>query len=76
MIVSPHGAGLANMLFARDGCRVVELVGRRHYAACYLIIASVLGQPYDYVSCDDRGRDLVVDPHDVVTVVRELGAAD
>ncbi|MEA5424259.1 glycosyltransferase [Synechococcus sp. CCY9202] len=30
LVVLPHGAGLANLLFARKGCRVLELCSRRY----------------------------------------------
>jgi hypothetical protein len=73
VIVAPHGAGLANMLFARRGCRVVELVGAQHFSTCFLVMASALEQVYGYVACQDIGRDLRVSPEDVLSV---LGALD
>jgi capsular polysaccharide biosynthesis protein len=74
VIVSPHGAGLTNMLFARPGCRVVDLVGRKLYSTCYLMMASALGHAYGYVACTDVGRDLRVRPQHVVTVLDQLEA--
>ncbi len=76
LIVSPHGAGLANMLFAPSDCRVVELVGAKHFSACYMVIASVLGQPYAYVAASHRGRDLSVDVSDVRNVIESLEAVE
>jgi capsular polysaccharide biosynthesis protein len=60
--VSNHGAGLTNMLFMRDGGRVLEL---RHHADsinnCYFTMASALGLEYFYQTC--RPGDPSEDPH-------------
>ena len=69
-LVSNHGAGLTNMLFVRDGGRVLEL---RHQTDkvnnCYFTMASALGLEYFYQTCpsDDPAQDphyanLRVDP--------------
>jgi hypothetical protein len=78
VIVGPHGAGLTNILFAPPDCKVVELSIESHYSPSYLMIASILGQPYGYVRCPSDRRDLVVDPGGVRTVLEALGrsAAD
>jgi capsular polysaccharide biosynthesis protein len=68
--VSNHGAGLTNMLFLREGGRVLEL---RHQTDnvnnCYFTMASALGLEYFYQTCpsDDPAQDphyanLRVDP--------------
>jgi len=68
--VSNHGAGLTNMLFVREGGRVLEL---RHQTDkvnnCYFTMASALGLEYFYQTCpsDDPAQDphyahLRVDP--------------
>ncbi|HEV7684841.1 MAG TPA: glycosyltransferase family 61 protein [Pyrinomonadaceae bacterium] len=67
-IVANHGAGLTNMLFARDGGNVLEL--RHHTDAinnCYFTLAAALGLNYFYQTCrsdtpqDPHTADLVVD---------------
>ena len=73
-IVAPHGGGLSNMLFAPADCRVIELLGTHHASACFMLMASALGQPYGYAACRDVARDLHVDPHDVTTLIEALGA--
>jgi hypothetical protein len=47
MVAGPHGAGLVNMVFAREGCKVVELC-HPFYAGQYIyyLLASTLGFPY------------------------------
>lgn len=58
--VSNHGAGLTNMLFVREGGRVLEL---RHQTDtinnCYFTMASALGLEYFYQTCpsDDPSED-------------------
>ena len=60
--VSNHGAGLTNMLFVREGGRVLEL---RHQADktnnCYFTMASALGLEYFYQTCPSD--DPAEDPH-------------
>ena len=48
-IAAPHGAGLANLLFASTGCRVVELQMDRYVHWCFRVIAALGGLPYDCV---------------------------
>jgi len=61
-LISNHGAGLTNMLFVRDGGRVLEL---RHQADrannCYFTMASALGLEYFYQTCPSE--DPTEDPH-------------
>jgi hypothetical protein len=75
-VVGTHGAGLANLLFAPEGCRLVELTVETHLGPSYLIITSILGQPYGYVSCEPRGRDLVVDGAAVRAVLAALARGE
>ena len=60
--VSNHGAGLTNMLFVREGGRVLEL---RHQTDkvnnCYFTMASALGLEYFYQTCPSD--DPAEDPH-------------
>lgn len=45
VLVSPHGAGLTNMIFCRPGIQVVELLGR-HVYPYYYGLASACGHSY------------------------------
>jgi capsular polysaccharide biosynthesis protein len=69
IIIAPHGAGNTNLLFAPPDCVMIELMGPTIYSPSFLVIASTLGQPYGYVGCAERGRDVVVDPSAVRTVL-------
>lgn len=68
-IVSNHGAGLTNILFMKEGGKVLEL---RHHADdinnCYFTLASALNLNYLYQTChpandgpDPHTADLIVD---------------
>ena len=48
-VVAPHGAGLANLVFASPRCRVVELQMDRYLNWCFRVIVALGGQPYDCV---------------------------
>ena len=41
VIVSPHGAGLANLVFCRAGTRVVELFNRAYFNPCFWRVAAI-----------------------------------
>jgi capsular polysaccharide biosynthesis protein len=49
LIVAPHGAGLANILFLRDGSKVVEVSSGDSFESCYRRIAASLDFEYRYV---------------------------
>ncbi len=49
MVVAPHGAGLANMVFAAPGLRVIELLPDGAINWCYRHLAAASGHGYDCV---------------------------
>ncbi|GAB7018245.1 glycosyltransferase family 61 protein [Halostagnicola bangensis] len=59
IVVAPHGAGLANSVFAND-CAVVELFGSK-IKPTYWMLAAALGLEYEYYLCESVGDDLRVD---------------
>lgn len=46
VIVAPHGAGLANLVFCECGTRVVELFRRDYVNGCYWQLAALKGLDY------------------------------
>jgi capsular polysaccharide biosynthesis protein len=72
-VVSNHGAGLTNMLFMKDGARVLELRHVSDYVNnCYFVLASALKFDYFYQLCapkpdqaDPHTADLVVDQQEL-----------
>ncbi len=63
-IVAPHGAGLANMIFALPGTRVFEIFGREYINPCFYTLAN--GFNFDYTSfvCRQQEEDIVIDCDD------------
>lgn len=76
VILAPHGAGLANMLFADDPS-IIELFPETHLQPSYYLLSQVLG--FDYESIVSRASenapddDLLVDPDELR---RRLDALD
>ena len=54
-VVGAHGAGLANILFAPEGCRVLELFPPRGGMAAFACLANALNHDYD-LAIEDDGR--------------------
>jgi capsular polysaccharide biosynthesis protein len=51
IVVAPHGAGNANLLFSRSAT-LVELFDPGYMNGCYYSLAQALGHPYWYLMCD------------------------
>ena len=72
-LVSNHGAGLTNMLFMKDGARVLELRHVTDYVNnCYFVLASALKFAYFYQLCEPKPDQ--ADPHtaDLIVDAKEL----
>ena len=54
-VVGAHGAGLANLLFAPEGCRVLELFPPRGGTHAFACLANALNHDYDLAIEDDGG---------------------
>ncbi len=48
-IVAPHGAGLANMVFAPKQCAIVELIPDKYMTPLFFQLATDCGHPYSIV---------------------------
>lgn len=48
-VVGPHGAGLTTILFAPQGCKVLEMFDPNHMNVNYYSLADVLQQEYWYI---------------------------
>lgn len=60
-VISPHGAGLANLVFCRAGTKVVELFGSE-FNPCYWAVAGGAGCRYACWQAESIGRNLQVNP--------------
>ena len=66
-IIAPHGAGLANLAFASEGARVLELFARGSLNACYWTLSNYRALNYSCLvspQAPQKGShaDIVVDP--------------
>jgi capsular polysaccharide biosynthesis protein len=66
VVVAPHGAGLANLLFA-TGVTVVELQASRHVAPHFYLLCKRLNHDYQYIPHDgtDVDSSFRTDPDEV-----------
>lgn len=55
VVVAPHGAGLANIVFAPSGTRVVELLDPRWPNHCFELLA---------MACSHKFSRILIDPND------------
>ncbi len=56
VVVAPHGAGLANLVFCAPGARVVELVGRGYFNPTFWRLAALRGLDYRPLVSGDGER--------------------
>jgi len=57
-IVGLHGAGLANMIWAPPGCRIVELFPTGVFNDCYARLALTCGHSYGYEDLEPSGLEI------------------
>jgi capsular polysaccharide biosynthesis protein len=55
VIVAPHGAALANIVFCKPGTRVVEISTRAGYRDWYWQLAAVAGLSYEVMEAQRSG---------------------
>lgn len=80
VIVAPHGAGLANLVFCEPGTRVIELFDRSYVNGCFWQLAALRGLDYrPLVAAGDEALgaepghnrcDIVVDLAGLVVALR------
>lgn len=56
VIVSPHGAGLTNILFAPPGTKVIEIFSPHYIEKCFWILASQLELEYGFILGESTPR--------------------
>jgi len=56
VIIGPHGAGMTNALFAKDGAKVLEIRNKTYHGTCYFFICNNLG--FDYYNLYGKGHDV------------------
>lgn len=84
VVVAPHGAGLANLVFCRPGVTVVEIFSPRYINGCYWQLSAWTGARYHYVigtgqeptgaaPIFDQYGDIAVDLDDLSRTLRLAG---
>lgn len=67
-VVSPHGAGLANIVYA-DNPVIIELFGSEKKTTFYRL-AKLLNHEYYHISGQSRFADIVIDPAELSTTLQ------
>jgi len=71
LILSPHGAGLVNTIFASDAT-VIELFGS-NVKSTYFLLSSLLGHEYQFVKSDQAGNDITINPNTLSEILESSG---
>ncbi len=77
VIVGPHGAGFANMIFSKPGTKMIELATAFRAHPCFYHLAMSCGHDYRALFCEPvNGRrsesNLSVDPNQVAGLVEAM----
>jgi len=60
MVIGPHGAGLANLLFS-DKALLIELFEPNYINTCFYRMSQSLDFPYSFLVGEAQGADMIVD---------------
>jgi len=71
VIISPHGAGLANLIFAESPI-VVELFQRDLVRPTFFTLSRMFGYEYRYLLCERQNEHMRVEPDALNELLQEL----
>lgn len=75
-VISAHGAGLTNAIFA-DNPTLIELGTPAYTNPCYYLLAEGMGWDYHYLECQNVGEeDLYVNKDTLSTLLADLGKGE
>jgi capsular polysaccharide biosynthesis protein len=78
VVVAPHGAGLANIVFCQRGTRIVEFFNRSYVNGCYWRLAAIQGLDYRPIveaGAEPLAHELSANPLDINVEIAELASA-
>lgn len=70
ILVAPHGAALANIVFCQPGTKVVELLHPKAVNLMYWTLSETIGLHYSYILGEGERPDPGEDPYDNFTEMR------
>lgn len=70
-VVAPHGAGLANIVFAND-LHVLELMPAEDVRRGFFALTSELGHTYDYIICEQEDQNMRIDTDRVLSKIESI----
>ncbi|MFK7694079.1 glycosyltransferase 61 family protein [Paenibacillus sp. HJGM_3] len=72
IIVSPHGAGLANLVYCTPGTKLLEIFSPKYVHPCYWILSEQAGLDYYYLMGDGESSIHNFGNEDIVVNMRGL----
>ncbi|MEI7811677.1 MAG: glycosyltransferase family 61 protein, partial [Ignavibacteria bacterium] len=72
-IVAPHGAGLANLAFAKNNCKVIEIFPYQIYNDCFARLSLNANLHYNYIRCEyDEISSGIIPINEVIKKIEEF----
>lgn len=68
IVVAPHGAGLVNLVWSREGTTVLELYPEFYHDPSFRLLASAMKLDYHYAICKSPGADSVTPAEEDIQV--------
>ncbi|MBQ9539769.1 MAG: glycosyltransferase family 61 protein [Treponema sp.] len=72
MVIAPHGAGLVNLVWSREGTTVLELYPQFYHDPSFRILSAAMRLDYHYLICTSPGSQEAA-PVDEDILVDKLG---
>ncbi len=70
LVVAPHGAGLANLVYSTSPT-VVELFGYKEKTTFYRL-SKIMGHEYHAIFCENKNQDIIVDTNKLLSKIENV----